>query len=192
MNNNPYAVDAAIQSTAAGAGNEDEAIRRRFISHEVSVKSIGILYLLGGFIGSFVSLFALVTTVFELAGSVNVAGNSESVVILFYLGLLALSGVQLWAGFGLRKLSRRARIAGIILSVIGLLGIPIGTILSTYFLYLLVSKKGGYIFSDEYKRVIAATPHVHYKTSIVVWVLLGIVVFLILTALIMPIFFSRM
>jgi hypothetical protein len=68
---------------------------------------------------------------------------------------------------------------GIVLSCFGLLGFPIGTLISAYFLYLLSSQKGVYIFSPEYARVIAATPHIKYKTSIIGWILLGILVFFI-------------
>ena len=69
------------------------------------------------------------------------------------------------------------------MSVVGLIGFPIGTLISGYILYLLWGKKGRVIFSPEYQAVIAATPHVKYKTSIVVWILLGLVVVLILAGI---------
>ena len=74
--------------------------------------------------------------------------------------------------------SKRVLIA-IVLSAIGLLGFPIGTLISAYFLYLLVSEKGKVVFSDEYKEVIRKTPHIRYKTSIVVWIFLGLLLLLI-------------
>jgi hypothetical protein len=47
------------------------------------------------------------------------------------------------------------------------------------------------VFSEEYQRVIAETPHIKYRTSIVVWILLGLLLLLIaiavLAALIRPI-----
>ena len=69
-------------------------------------------------------------------------------------------------------------------SVIGLLAIPVGTIISGYFLYLLLSKKGTVIFSPQYKQIIAATPHIKYKTSKIVIALLLILIALIAIALI--------
>jgi hypothetical protein len=65
------------------------------------------------------------------------------------------------------------------MSAIGLIGFPIGTIINGYILYLLVSKKGSTIFSPEYKEIIALTPGVKYKTSVVVWVVLGIFLLII-------------
>ena len=36
----------------------------------------------------------------------------------------------------------------------------------------MLSEKGQIVFSDEYRRVIEQTPHIVYKTSVVVWILL--------------------
>ena len=93
-----------------------------------------------------------------------------------FLGLAAL---QIWAGIGLRRLSPWARIPSGILSGFGLLGFPIGTLINGYILYLLFSKKGTTVFSEEYKRAIAQTPHIKYRTSLVVWILLGLLLLLI-------------
>ena len=46
-----------------------------------------------------------------------------------------------------------------------MISFPIGTILGGYFLYLLLSKKGAYICSAEYKRIINATPQMKVRTS---------------------------
>ena len=43
------------------------------------------------------------------------------------------------------------------------------------------SEKGNVVFSDHYKEVIAATPHVRYKTSIIVWIL--VIAFLTIMAI---------
>ena len=68
------------------------------------------------------------------------------------------------------------------LSAIGLLGFPIGTLINGYILYLFLSKKGRTIFAPAYQDVIAATPHVKYRTSIVIWIFLALLVGLILFA----------
>jgi hypothetical protein len=47
-----------------------------------------------------------------------------------------------------------------VLSGIGLLGFPIGTLINGYILYLFLSKKGRTVFAPEYQEVIEATPHV--------------------------------
>ena len=76
------------------------------------------------------------------------------------------------------------RIIGAVLSGIGLLGFPIGTILNGYFLYLLLGEKGSTVFSERYKRVIADTPHVKYIpwASIVLLVILGLLIVVLAVA----------
>ena len=50
--------------------------------------------------------------------------------------------------------------------------IPFGAIINGCIIYLLYSKKGKMVFSEDYKRVIRDTPHVRYQTSNVVWIFL--------------------
>ena len=40
------------------------------------------------------------------------------------------------------------------------------------------------MFSEEYQAVIAQTPHIKYRTSIIVWILLGLVVALVVFAIV--------
>ena len=99
------------------------------------------------------------------------------------------SGVgQFFAGWAVRALRPGGRILGCVLSGLGLLGFPIGTVINAYILYLFLSKKGRTIFSPEYQDVIAATPHVKYRTSIIVWIFLALVVLLLAVAVLAPMF----
>jgi ABC-type multidrug transport system permease subunit len=63
-----------------------------------------------------------------------------------------------------------------------MLGFPIGTLINAYILYLFLSKKGRTVFSPGYQEVIAATPDVKYKTSIVVWIFIALVLAFIVIA----------
>ena len=45
------------------------------------------------------------------------------------------------------------------------------------------------VFSDEYKNIIAATPHIKYRTSIIVWI--GLIIVLLLFASVMVGFVAR-
>jgi hypothetical protein len=47
------------------------------------------------------------------------------------------------------------------------------------------------VFSDEYKRVIAETPHIKYRTSIVVWIFLGLLLLLFGAMFLVAIFGAR-
>jgi hypothetical protein len=75
-----------------------------------------------------------------------------------------------------------------VLSEVGLLGFPIGTLINGYILYLLLSKKGRKVFSDEYRQIVSLTPHIKYRTSIVVCILLGLIVLMVAAAILFTVF----
>jgi hypothetical protein len=167
---NPYASPTA-DLTAPFSNDpklsDAEVIRKKHISHEASLQSVGWLCWLGCI---FLALAALGMTaaIFTQRG-----GSSIGLVIaLIYLALFVLNA---WLGYGFRKLDPRVRIPGGILFGLGLLYIPIGTIINGYILYLMFSAKGRMVFSPEYKEIIRQTPHIKYRTSIIVWILLVIV-----------------
>lgn len=172
----------AAPETMSWPGDADPrpaaAIRRAYLDHEASLRSIGFLYLIGcGLsigIGSFVGLMALGEE--YLSGSMLV----NSIIII---GLGFMQGM---IGSGLRRLKRWTIIPVTLLAVIGLLAIPVGTIINGYILYLIFSSKGAMVFSDEYKEIIRQTPDIRYRTSIVVWIflgLLGLVLLFVLTGI---------
>jgi hypothetical protein len=62
----------------------------------------------------------------------------------------------------------------------------LGTLINGYILYLLLSAKWEMVFSAEYRDIIDATPHIKYRTSILIWMLLGIIVAAIAAVIIIP------
>ena len=173
---NPYAAPTAVVDDVP-ANAEAEAIRRAHISHEASIKAVGFLYYLGGVGMFFVAAAALV-------------GRRADTGMAFLLLLAALGAAQFFAGWGVRALKKWGQVVGAVLSGLGLLAFPIGTLINGYILYLFLSKKGRTIFAPEYQDVIAATPHVRYRTSIIVWIFLALLVGLILFG-VFAAFFNR-
>jgi len=183
-NSNPYAEDLegshnpfqapenpldpdALHNTSA------EAIRHKHLSHEASVKSVGALYLLGGLVAI---LASLALAYYSLATAPrDEAVNFVVAVVVFVFGLL-----QCGLAMGLNRLRSWARIPAVIISAIGLIGFPIGTLVNGYILYLLCSTKGAMVFSVEYQEIMAQTPHIKYRTSIVVWIFVALLVALLL------------
>jgi hypothetical protein len=163
---NPYAAPAAPVEDV-GANAEAEAIRREHLNHEASIKAVGFLYYLGG---------VLVT----IAGLASLAGRPDSGGVGVAIGLVIVGIGQFFAGWGVRALTKWGRVLGCVLSGLGLLAFPIGTLINGYILYLFLSKKGRTIFAPEYQDVIAATPHVKYRTSIVVWIFLALIAALLI------------
>jgi hypothetical protein len=144
----------------------EETIRKNHINHESSVRSIGIFYYLN----------AALLIITSIIGGIIVLPSEDPlfVKILACIIFIGIGVFQFYIGRGLRTLRKWSRIPTIILSGIGLLAFPLGTVVNAYFLYLVVCEKGRTVFSDEYKSVIKATPYIRYKISIVVWIFLGL------------------
>ncbi len=178
MEENPYASPMAdIEPVVLLPESEADAerIRREHIKHEANVKSVGSLYYLAA-VGSL--LVAAGPFVFIL---IEEGMGSMATILMAIYGALAIAFLIL--GRGLRKLDRRVRLPVGILSCLGLLSVPIGTIINGYILYLIFCKKGVMVFSPEYQEIIHMTPHVKYKMSRVVIILLVVLLVVLATAL---------
>jgi hypothetical protein len=84
----------------------------------------------------------------------------------------------------LRRLKPGARTPAIVMSGLGLLAFPLGTLINGYILWLLLSRKGSFILSPAYGPIVEATPHIKYRTSVWVWILLGLIVALLVAGVI--------
>ena len=176
---NPYAPPTAV-GVKTNLNTDAVAIRQAHISHEASIKSFGLLYYLGAVIMIIAAIGMLVMgTTFTPQPS----DPGPWFFFIFAFIYLVMGGLQFWVASGLRALNQVGKIGGSIYGVLGLLGFPIGTLISAYLLYLLWSRKGQVVFSDDYKKVIEATPEIKYKTSLIVWVLLIILVIVFVLAI---------
>lgn len=149
------------------------AIRKEYLNHEASLRSLGSLYYLGAVVGVIVGGLWLVNprNPFPYRDLVGV--------------LMLLLAVAYWKlGGWLRDLDPRARLPANILAVIGLIGFPIGTLINAYILYLLNSQKAAVVFSAEYLAVREATPEIKYKTSWIVVVLAGLLCLVLLLGIV--------
>ncbi len=170
---NPYAPTLHAAESEIDV-HDEESIRRKYINHETNIKSIGSLFVLFSIV---IFIVALVT---ESVASPRAASFSP----LYIAFWTTLATAQLIAAFGLYRFQSWARMLAIPISIVWLAGIGLGTLLGLFFLYLLLSRKGAYVFSDEYKSIRKATPQVKYKMSaismmIVVGLLLIIVAFIV-------------
>lgn len=179
VQDNPYAPPTAEVADITGGDPEAEAIRREHIKHEASIRSVGILYYLGG-------------VLMALAAILFVFGFASTSIAIGFAGIYAvLALLSLAVGYELRALKPWARIAAIVFAVIGLLGFPLGTLINGYILYLLLSQKGRRIFQPDYLHIVAATPEVKYRTSVIVWIVLGVILLGIIAAITLPYVMGR-
>ncbi|MEZ6117950.1 MAG: hypothetical protein R3C28_15455 [Pirellulaceae bacterium] len=183
---NPFAspmVDDIVEANFIDA--PDEQVRRDHIRHEKSIKTIGGLYILGASL----LLLVLVLTVREFVSRVT-QGNLRPPEAGFAVFLVAIGVLQFAVGVGLWKLQNWARYPGALFSAFSMISVPFGTILGGYFLYLLLSRKGAYVCSDEYKRIMAVTPHVKVTTSKVLLTVLFVLLAILVTIIGIAVFFN--
>ncbi|WP_269525867.1 hypothetical protein [Coraliomargarita parva] len=176
----PHCRDAFQQRIQEGVpaleSSEWVAIREAHISHESSLRSLGLLLYLGAFFMLF-SVFSMSITLRDFPEGRAIFGT----MITIYSILAILSII---VGRGYRKLRAWVKVPGAILSGIGLLGFPIFTIINGYILYLLFSSKGSMVLSAEYKEIIAATPGVKCRTSPAAWAVLAIAILCIVAIIV--------
>ena len=179
---NPYAPTLNVAEPELVVPDEVEVYRRKYLSHEASIKSIGTLYMLGAL---FLIPIGIGQTVSGLAnGNPAFLSSDEAITGLCLLSIGVLQG---FVAFGLRRLQSWARVATAAISVLGviggLIGGLIGALISGYILYLVLCKKGQVVFSKEYKRIVEQTPHIQYRTSIIIWIFVGLLLVLVFLGL---------
>jgi hypothetical protein len=122
---------------------------------ETHVKVLGALQIAMGVMGLFGAVVLLL--VFGVASSaVGLSGDPEATIALPFIGitgvalvtlLVVLSLPSVIVGIGLIQLRPWARIAGIVLSILGMMMIPFGTILGVYGVWVLFSKDTERLFA---------------------------------------------
>jgi hypothetical protein len=155
----------ASENSSSASHSSAEQIRRVHLSHEVSVQSVGSLYYFASVVTPIAGLRPFIA---------GLSPEQEHWIGLALFLVLALVYFQLGRWF--RALNPKGRLPGTVLSIIGLLAFPVGTLINAYILYLIHSAKGQMVFSPEYRAVIEATPHIQYRLSKVAWVAIGLLI----------------
>jgi hypothetical protein len=171
MEINPY---AAPQAQVLQTTSQDELIRREHLNTEASIKTVGILYYLG-------AMALIATGVITFDSSKIVKTGNDLLLGIFFMLLGVGMGV---AAYGLRRLQSWARPLTILVSsvvtIIGLINLSWGVVIHIYIFAQMLGKRGKFVMAPEYQRIIAATPHVKRKTSVVVWVVLIVLLILLI------------
>lgn len=178
---NPYQAPTAVVDDVIDSANpQAESIRREHINHEASIKAVGTLY--------YLSMLGLAVVGLTSALSTAAVGGAGRGGIIVGAVMVVMAVALFMVGRGLRTLRPWVRIPTVLLSILGLFGFPIGTLINGYIIWLILSKKGRLVLSPEYAAIVEATPQVKYRTSIVVWTLLGVIVLLVAAVFAVPLF----
>ncbi len=155
--NEDYVPELAILDDA-------ERIRRQFLSRENNIRTLGGITILG-------CVLLLVLAIGIISSAIELPLGVLELVIISGV-CLGLSVVHGWVGYGLMKLNPKVRLPAIALCIPWMFYFGIATIISIMSLIALTGEKGKYVFSMQYKEIIAITPDVKLKMSKVVTFLL--------------------
>ena len=195
---NPFAAPKAELTTQptseSPVSQEAEEVRRKYLKHESRVRSIGILYLLSGTCLAFGVIFILIRM------GMTRFNTGQSTLAVVY-GLMA--GLFLTASLGLRKRRLWGRWVGVAASGTVLACALIGEIVAFFsrdpeipalpllsftaipfitsglFLYILLSNRSRFVFTENYLSISGLTPHLKSKTScltVFILFLIGLVI----------------
>ncbi|MFN0125887.1 MAG: hypothetical protein ACKV19_04280 [Verrucomicrobiales bacterium] len=179
---NPYQPPSAgIPLPSTRVAGQAEAIRKEHLTTETNIRGIGCLWML--------SLPLAVAVVFTMYVEGSTSGGMELVFGGLVTLLMLTQGV---VGIMLRNLNPAARIPAIVLACIGLIGFPIGTLISVLILLALCRARGKRVLSPGYNEIRAATRHIKYKTPVWIWIFLIIIILAVLGAIAFPIVASKM
>jgi hypothetical protein len=129
-------------------------LRRRELKFEIVANVVGTVFLLA------VPLLLTVALRFcvEISSQRTIRDIApENVGAVCYAVLLAVCGVL--AGRSVRALRASARMWLAVPSALLLLAFPIGTLIGGSLLCLLATRRAKYVFSSEYRAVVARSPH---------------------------------
>ncbi len=173
-NGDPYQPPAANLEFAAPVSRDAVAIRQAHVGHERQLKSVGLLFGLGA-VMLLIALFALMMPGDSGAPEVSrqMAGVMASGAMLAFFAVTCAV-----LAFGYRTLAPWVKYVGTPVSVLGLLALPVGTLIHAYILYLLWCAKGRRVLSPDYAEIIRATPDVRYKATTGDWIALALLVLL--------------
>lgn len=177
MNENPYAPPQAVLEDLEPNVSAAEATRRAHIAHERQLKSVGFLYFL------YAAFLALMVAL-EFA-------NGTRLPTVAWIGtatMAALAAGSAVLGYGFRTLRPWVRIPGAVMSGLGLLAVPVGTLINGYVLYLILNARGRVVLAPGYRAVIDATPHVRYRRTVGDWIAIVLVVLVVLGVVVSLIF----
>lgn len=168
---NPYRAPTTVDAPPPlEVDGEAAAIRREHLKHEASIQGIGSLYVLGGICLCLIGLISF-GTMASLPVNGQAGGNGFAFGLVIMILMLGIGALQFSTGLGMRKVRPWVKIPATILAALGLLSFPVGTLINLYVLYLLHSKKGQVVLAESYQNIIAQTPEIKYKTSMIVKVL---------------------
>ena len=178
MDNNPYAPPAADpgvvtppppQTEGGMTLTEAEALRRRHLTHEARLQSVGTMMLVGA-LNLLTGPFFLLMGIFAVIGvAINPdteegALGGAAVFAVLGLVLTGFGAVSLRGGRGLRRLDPKHLTLYTVLVSLWLSSCSFFSLMGLWALYLLRSSAGAVVLSPEYAEARRRTPHIRFNS----------------------------
>lgn len=168
-------------------GEAPADIRRRLLSRESNIRAVGLLLLFSAVFQLLLGAGVIAMGVGDALGLLpepetieqSARQSSSERAIGAGIGgaaLIALGVWFSWSGILLRKLMRSGRPAAYVYGILCLFGFPIGTLIGIAALTIISGRRASFILSPEYREIVAATPDIRAKLSIVTKVAIGLLV----------------
>lgn len=186
-NGEPFVLPEAQPSFLAAAQGDIEAIRREHIGHERQLRAVGLLFGLGALAMG----LTLIAIVIPLMADSKGPGDLPPATLAAFVLLCTMCVLYAFAAQGYRRLRPWIKYLGTPLSLLGLLAVPLGTLIHGYILYLLWGSKGRRVLAPDYASIMRDTPHVKYRYTAGDWIVLGLLVAFITAVALLFIFMIR-
>lgn len=159
-----------------------EGIRKQYLSHERAVNSVSTVF----FLSAMLSLFASIMVVagpflYMIYENTPLTGPIVAVCLVLSLCLIGLVMLQALVAIAMRRKISNARYAAMLLAALGMFAFPFGTIFGIYVLIVMGAKETPFVLSEEYKKVIKATPQ--FDVAPIPWTLIALVLGAIIATL---------
>ena len=193
MSQGEFANPFAVTRTAAGELVESpdvsqseaanyESIRRQYLQQERAVNSISTVFFFSALLSLLVSILVVAAPfLYMLYQNAPIAGSAVLACLVLSLCLIGLVVLQALVAIAMRRKMGNARYAAMLLAALGIFAFPFGTIFGVYILVVMGAKETPFVMSDEYKKVIKATPQ--YDVAPFPWTLVAIVLAAIIATL---------
>ncbi len=158
----PYAPPRTAVSEVRADPQGHYSTREKFLRHESALRSVAFFYYLASIPMGFFAVIFMESMTSTFPGEIALFG----VFMLVTIVLLATAR-------GMRTLKLWIRLPVGLISGVGLLVFPLGTLANAYILYLVFSRKGHMVLSAPYREVIENTPEIKPGTPVLMWSILA-------------------
>jgi hypothetical protein len=133
--------------------------------HEARVRILGIVFMVRGGLRLGTMAIAAISYAWD-PSSINEDFGGLAMLGTFGVLYTVAGALSAAGGWGMHQLKPWGRVAGLVVSAISLLSIPVGTLLGVWGGVLLLTPKGRRVLAPDYAAIRTATPYLRWKPQL--------------------------